>query len=360
MEVKKGSLAAIVGAVGCGKTSLISAILGEMDKRKGTVNTVGKIAYVPQQAWLRNCTLRENIIFGLPYDKKKYQKVVNACALKADIEMLSAGDKTEIGEKGINLSGGQKQRISLARAVYSDSDVYLFDDPLSAVDSHVGKHIFDEVIGPKGILARKTKVLVTHGVVFLPQVHNIYVMKDGEITENGTYKELFEASGEFSEFLHNHAKEELEKEENLYSRSFSRSDSKSDAESIASFGSIRRRKNSTESFYSAHSDLEIDGGGKLIQDEGAETGSVKALVYKRYLKSIGFNSTVACLFFSIAYQAFQIYSNLWLTEWSNDAEANTDHSKRDMYIGVYGALGLGQGNYLKLVFDYLNIIYKKC
>ncbi|KAL5281109.1 ABCC2.2 family protein [Megaselia abdita] len=353
LKAKKGSLVAVVGAVGCGKTSLISAILGEMDKLKGDVNTVGKIAYVPQQAWLRNCTLRENILFGLPYDRKKYERVVNACALKADIEMLSAGDKTEIGEKGINLSGGQKQRISLARAVYSDSDVFLFDDPLSAVDSHVGKHIFDEVIGPHGILSRKTKVLVTHGVVFLPQVDNIYVMKDGEITESGTYKELFEASGEFSEFLHNHAKEELEKEDNLkasISRSFSRSESKSDAESIASFSSLRRRKNSTESFYSTHSELDIDNSGKLIQDEGAETGNVKAVVYKRYLKSIGWKSTGACLFFSIAYQVFQIYSNLWLTEWSNDAEASNDHSKRDMYIGVYGALGLGQAISIYLSF----------
>lgn len=304
-----------------------------MDKLKGNVNTIGKIAYVPQQAWLRNCTLRDNILFGQPYDRKKYQKIVKACALEADIEMLPAGDKTEIGEKGINLSGGQKQRISLARAVYSDSDVFLFDDPLSAVDSHVGKHIFDEVIGPHGILKRKTTILVTHGVVFLPQVDSIYVMKEGEITESGTYKELFEASGEFSEFLHHHAKEEQEKKD--ISRSFSRSDSsKSEAESVTSSGSIRSR-------HSVHSKAEPKDDGKLIQKEGAETGNVKSTVYKRYIQSIGLKSSVACLIFSISFQTFQICGNLWLTKWSNDPEAS--NSKRDMYIGVYGAFGLSQG-----------------
>lgn len=201
-----------------------------MDKLKGTVNTVGTVAYVPQQAWLRNCSLKDNILFGKPYEKKKYESIIRSCALKPDIEMLSAGDQTEIGEKGINLSGGQKQRISLARAAYSDSDIYLFDDPLSAVDSHVGKHIFEEVIGPNGILAGKTKILVTHGVVFLPYVDNIYVMKDGTISETGTYQDLLDSKGAFSEFLHQHGNEDVandEDEENL-SVNHSRSDSLSE------------------------------------------------------------------------------------------------------------------------------------
>lgn len=219
-------MVAIVGTVGCGKTSLISSILGEMEKISGLVNTVGSIAYVPQQAWLRNCSLRENILFGKPYDRKKYQSIIQACALKADIDMLSAGDQTEIGEKGINLSGGQKQRISLARAVYADTDIYLFDDPLSAVDSHVGKHIFEEVIGPDGILSNKTKILVTHGVVFLPQVDNIYVMKEGTISETGTYKQLVDSKGAFSEFLEQHGNDDTNSdEEDNNSETLSRSDS---------------------------------------------------------------------------------------------------------------------------------------
>lgn len=118
----------------------------------------------------------------------RYKKVLEACALLEDIKMLPGGSETEIGEKGINLSGGQKQRISLARAVYADAEIYLLDDTLSAVDSHVGKHIFDNVIGPNGLLAKKTRFLVTHGISFLPTVDEIIVMKDGEVTEQGSYK----------------------------------------------------------------------------------------------------------------------------------------------------------------------------
>lgn len=215
MHVKKNTLCAIVGTVGSGKSSVVQAYLGEMEKISGTVNTVGSIAYVPQQAWIQNSTLRDNILFGKPYDRKRYNRVIDACALRPDIEMLSAGDQTEIGEKGINLSGGQKQRISMARAVYSDADLYFLDDPLSAVDSHVGKHIFEQVIGPKGLLAKKTRVLVTHGITFLPQTDNIYVMKLGEISENGTYQELLNKKGDFSDFLMQHLQEGGEEAEDL-------------------------------------------------------------------------------------------------------------------------------------------------
>lgn len=188
MKVKKGNLTAIVGSVGSGKTSLVSALLGEMQKSSGSVNVDGRIAYVSQQAWIQNATLQDNVTFGKPFNTEFYNKVIDACALRADLAMLPGGDQTEIGEKGINLSGGQKQRISLARAVYSQADIYLLDDPLSAVDSHVGKHIFDNVIGENGMLKGKTKLLVTHAVIYLPKVYEIYVMDNGEITENGSYK----------------------------------------------------------------------------------------------------------------------------------------------------------------------------
>lgn len=214
IEVPKHNLVAIVGTVGSGKSSVIQAFLGEMEKISGTVNTVGRMAYVPQQAWIQNATVRDNILFGKPYDRKRYNRVIDACALRTDIEILSAGDLTEIGEKGINLSGGQKQRISLARAVYNDADLYLLDDPLSAVDAHVGKHIFEEVIGPKGMLAKKTRVLVTHGITFLPQVDKIYVMKLGEVTESGNYSQLLKNKGSFADFLMQHLQEgEVEEEE---------------------------------------------------------------------------------------------------------------------------------------------------
>lgn len=118
-----------------------------------------------------------------------YQRTVEACALEADIDVLPGGDQTEIGEKGINLSGGQKQRVSLARACYNGADVYLLDDPLSAVDAHVGKHIFNEVIqGQEALLKDKTRVLVTHGITFLPKTDHIVVVKDGVISEQGSYQ----------------------------------------------------------------------------------------------------------------------------------------------------------------------------
>lgn len=147
----------VLGKVGSGKSSLLSGLLGEMHKlnQNGTISVNGSTAYVPQQAWIQNATLKNNILFHAEYDEILYEHVIEACALKPDLEIMPAGHDTEIGEKGINLSGGQKQRISLARALYSNADIYMLDDPLSAVDSHVGKHIFDKVIGPKGFLKDK-------------------------------------------------------------------------------------------------------------------------------------------------------------------------------------------------------------
>lgn len=205
MKVKKSKLTALVGPVGCGKTSLLSALLGEMEKINGAVNVDGRIAYVPQQAWIQNATLKDNILFGRPLNEEFYEKVIEACALSADLAMLPAGDQTEIGEKGINLSGGQKQRVALARAVYSEADIYLLDDPLSAVDSHVGKHIFNNVFDENtGLLRGKSRLLVTHAVVYLPRVNEIYVMVNGEITESGSYRELLAQKGAFAEFLTQH------------------------------------------------------------------------------------------------------------------------------------------------------------
>ncbi|XP_039950445.1 multidrug resistance-associated protein 1 isoform X2 [Bactrocera tryoni] len=371
LTVKKGTLCAIVGTVGSGKSSLIHALLGEMDKLSGRVNTVGSIAYVPQQAWIQNATLRDNILFGLQYDRKRYNRVIDACALRADIDMLSAGDQTEIGEKGINLSGGQKQRISLARAVYSNADLYLLDDPLSAVDSHVGKHIFEEVIGPNGLLAKKTRVLVTHGITFLPQTNNIYVMKLGEISESGTYQELLAGKGAFAEFIIQHLqespdegdldeiKQQLEgtiKSEELLGTfekaiSLARTESLSDSVSVKSLesgkGSLRRRnigrQDSQTSAISTLSQKKTDlEEGKLIETEKSETGGVQMHVYKHYIKSVGIFLSLATLVLNFIYQAFSIGSNLWLTKWSNDKAVENDTGLRDMYLGVYGAFGFGQ------------------
>ncbi len=212
IEVKRNSLTAIVGSVGSGKSSLVSAILGEMERVGGSVRVNGKVAYVPQQAWMLNATLENNILFSKEKDEGRYHKVIESCSLRSDLDILPGGDQTEIGEKGINLSGGQKQRISLARAVYSDRDVYLLDDPLSAVDSHVGKHIFENVIGDGGMLTGKTRLLVTHAVTYLPKTDHIIVLKNGAISEQGTFKELLAKGGEFAEFLLEHITEQEEDE----------------------------------------------------------------------------------------------------------------------------------------------------
>ncbi|XP_041776323.1 multidrug resistance-associated protein 1 isoform X4 [Anopheles merus] len=365
VRVEKNQIVAVVGTVGSGKSSLLSAFLGEMDKISGRVNTLGRIAYVSQQAWIQNATLKDNILFGKPMDQRRYARVIEACALKPDIEMLPGGDMTEIGEKGINLSGGQKQRVSLARAVYNDADVYFLDDPLSAVDSHVGKHIFEQVIGPSGLLAKKTRVLVTHGITYLPNTDKIFVLREGEISESGTYQELMDKKGAFAEFLIQHLQEVSEEEEDLDEikqqlensvggeellNQLKRSNSKrSRSESTSETGSVKdisRQNSTTDSNTSLRRRTSEKAPEvaktKLIEQEKSETGSVKWEVYKHYLKSIGLTLSVATVILNMIFQGFSIGSNLWLSRWSTDDTAGNDTSRRDMYLGVYGAFGAGQ------------------
>ncbi|KAF9898210.1 hypothetical protein EC991_000509, partial [Linnemannia zychae] len=161
-----------------------------MYKYSGQVHSFGSLAYVSQSAWILNASVRENILFGRPYDKERYIATIRSCALVPDFKMLVSGDKTVIGEKGINLSGGQKQRISIARAVYANADIYILDDPLSAVDAHVDHHIFKHAL--TAILADKTRILVTNGVNHLKEVDQIVVIKQGRITQDGAYDDLIQ------------------------------------------------------------------------------------------------------------------------------------------------------------------------
>ncbi|KAG0281240.1 hypothetical protein BGZ95_005610 [Linnemannia exigua] len=197
LTVHQGDLTAVVGRVGQGKSSLLSAMIGDMYKLDGLVELHGRVAYVPQQAWICNATLKDNILFGNEYDEGKYRQVLFACGLEPDIAMLPGGDLTEIGERGINLSGGQKQRVSLARAAYDDADVYLLDDPLSAVDAHVDRHLWDNLIGPSGLLRKKARILVTHGTHHLREMDQILVVKGGSIQERGDYSQLMSFKKDF-------------------------------------------------------------------------------------------------------------------------------------------------------------------
>nr|XP_020740072.1 multidrug resistance-associated protein 4 isoform X2 [Odocoileus virginianus texanus] len=176
--VRPGELLAVVGPVGAGKSSLLSAVLGELPLNQGQVSVHGRIAYVSQQPWVFSGTVRSNILFGKKYEKERYEKVIKACALKKDLQLLEDGDLTMIGDRGTTLSGGQKARVNLARAVYQDADIYLLDDPLSAVDAEVSRHLFELCICQA--LHEKIRILVTHQLQYLKAASQILILKDTE------------------------------------------------------------------------------------------------------------------------------------------------------------------------------------
>ncbi|XP_051703446.2 multidrug resistance-associated protein 1 [Oryctolagus cuniculus] len=361
-SIPEGALVAVVGQVGCGKSSLLSALLAEMDKVEGHVALKGSVAYVPQQAWIQNDSLRENILFGRQLQERYYQAVLEACALLPDLEILPSGDRTEIGEKGVNLSGGQKQRVSLARAVYCDADIYLFDDPLSAVDAHVGKHIFESVVGPKGMLKHKTRILVTHSISYLPQVDVIVVMSGGKISEMGSYQELLARDGAFAEFLRTYASAEQEQDtedEGLTGSSGPGKETKQMENGMLvtdGGGKPLQRQLSSSSSYSGdisrqhNSTTELQKPGakeeetwKLMEADKAQTGQVKLSVYWDYMKAIGLFISFLSIFLFLCNHVSSLASNYWLSLWTDDPVVNGTQEHTKVRLSVYGALGISQG-----------------
>uniref|UniRef100_A0A8C0IDI0 MRP3 protein n=1 Tax=Bubo bubo TaxID=30461 RepID=A0A8C0IDI0_BUBBB len=342
--VPSGALVAIVGPVGCGKSSLVSALLGEMEKLEGEVAVKGSVAYVPQQAWIQNATLKDNILFGQASNEQKYQNVLEACALKTDLEVLPGGDQTEIGEKGINLSGGQRQRVSLARAVYSNSDIYLLDDPLSAVDSHVAKHIFDKVIGPDGVLKGKTRILVTHGISFLPQVDHIVVVVDGKISEMGSYQDLLKQNKAFAEFLRSYALDEDIEEDEPTSTVLLFLKTSFSGNQITDI--CLSRSSSVGKWSSQeHTRLAIKGATQsLVFFLSLYVGFfVKLTVFWQYMKAVSPIISLVICFLYCCQNAAAIGANVWLSDWTNEPVINGTQHNTAMRIGVYAALGLLQG-----------------
>ncbi|XP_060079836.1 multidrug resistance-associated protein 1-like [Ylistrum balloti] len=380
-----GKLIAVVGQVGCGKSSLISSILGDMEKLRGRVNVKGSVAYVPQQAWIQNATVQDNILFGSEMNQCTYDDVLDACALRPDLEILTAGDMTEIGEKGINLSGGQKQRVSLARAVYNNADIYLLDDPLSAVDSHVGKHIFQKVVGSKGLLRNKTRLLVTHGIHWLPMVDSIIVLVDGQVSEMGSYEELLDHDGAFAQFLKTYLTQDNEDDageddpeiQEVKSKILQRLESvTSDTATSGDESHIRARKRKTsESKPNLARSISTAVDAKcektapvktnkekdvLIKEETQQEGAVKRKIFMRYARAVGLLATLIIFLLFICYQGASVGSNIWLSVWTDDKDlanvsnANTTayKNKNYTYLGGYAAFGIGQA-FLIMVYSLL-------
>ncbi|XP_067948314.1 multidrug resistance-associated protein 1-like isoform X2 [Watersipora subatra] len=361
-EVPTGSLTAVVGQVGSGKSSLLSACLGDMYKCSGKVISQGSVAFVAQQAWVQNGTVRENITFGKKFDQKKYDQIIKAVALAADFSILKDGDQTLIGEKvsciisvvinffklllpilasiicsqtylnfliqianiflnilfqGINLSGGQKQRVSLARACYSESDLYLFDDPLSAVDAHVGKHIFEQVIGHNGLLKEKTRVLVTHGLQWLPEVDRIFVLTNGRITETGSYDTLLAQKGAFAQLIDEYAQSTVDEE----------SDEETEPYKMQIHGfneDCSREEHSTSlilsSVFSSYAQSAAKGkeGLASVRLENLASGQLTSAVYKFYGKAIGSFWNVVTVLMMLFYVLSTAGANVWLSMWTDD------------------------------------------
>nr|APD26507.1 ATP-binding cassette transporter subfamily C member 1 X3 protein [Brachionus koreanus] len=324
-KIPHKKLVAVVGKVGTGKSSFLFSILGEMYKLEGKLNIDGSISYVPQQAWIQNASVRENIVFGNKFDYKYYNSVIQACSLQTDLDILVAGDKTEIGEKGINLSGGQKQRISLARAIYNNSDIFLFDDPLSAVDAHVGKHIFENVMGTNGLLKNKTRILVTNSINFLPQTDLIFMFENGKIVESGNYNELINLNGCFTRFVNNNSfvnNTEKEKEENK--------------------GEFVQKPVKEESEIKQNFDENVKNS-KIIEQEKIESGNLKARTIYEYFKASSFLITFLFLFGYLVMNVFYALSSFWLSEWTNaNIEPSGDKLDKGFRILVFALLGFSQ------------------
>ncbi|XAR57080.1 Xenobiotic-transporting ATPase [Bertholletia excelsa] len=304
LEINKGELTAIVGTVGSGKSSLLASIMGELQKRSGNVRVCGTTAYVAQTSWIQNATIQENILFGSPMNKERYNEVIRVCCLEKDLEIMDHGDQTEIGERGINLSGGQKQRIQLARAVYQDCDIYLLDDIFSAVDAHTGSEIFKECV--RGILKEKTILLVTHQVDFLHNANRIFVMRDGMIVQSGNYQELLECGMDFGALV---AAYETSMELVEMSTAISGDTPltpKSPYSSLSQTQSISEKK-------SLDRTKSQRGQAKLIEDEERETGHVSGEVYKQYCtEAYGWWGVGAVVLVSVLWQVSLMSGDIWL------------------------------------------------
>ncbi|KAI9385627.1 hypothetical protein POPTR_011G091200v4 [Populus trichocarpa] len=330
LDVPIGSLVAVVGSTGEGKTSLVSAMLGELPATSdASVVIRGTVAYVPQVSWIFNATVRDNILFGSPFDSARYEKAIDVTALQHDLDLLPGGDLTEIGERGVNISGGQKQRVSMARAVYSNSDVYIFDDPLSALDAQVGRQVFDKCI--KGELSKKTRILVTNQLHFLSQVDRIILVHEGMVKEEGTFEDLSNNGMLFQKLMENAGKmEEYEEQENNEIV-----DHKTSSKQVANgvMNNLPKNVSGTKK--------PKEGKSVLIKQEERETGVVNLKVLIRYKNALGGAWVVMVLFMCyLMTEVLRVSSSTWLSNWTNQG---TSKRHGPLYYNlIYSFLSIGQ------------------
>ncbi|GJJ72930.1 ATP-binding cassette, subfamily C (CFTR/MRP), member 1 [Entomortierella parvispora] len=330
-SLRSRSLTAVVGRIGQGKSSLLSALIGDMYKYNGSVQVRGRVAYVSQLAWIMNCSVKDNILFGKPLDQEKYDQVLDACCLRQDLDMLPARDSTEIGERGINLSGGQKQRVALARAAYADADIYLLDDPLSAVDAHVDQQLWQQLIGPSGLLKNKTRLLVTHGIHHLDQVDSIIVMKDGKISEMGDFVQLlsnrqgfYQLNLEFSSTHKRKSHKKLHGPEDVVPETASTSDSTSDADSSTAIAAQEQEMENPKA--------------ELVAAEKMVDGGVGWHMFMVYARAASLSNMIWVVVLYILVEVAQVGTSFWLRFWS-DAAGQEKYSVLQFLL-VYGGFTL--------------------
>lgn len=372
LNVPQGSLVAIVGPVGCGKSSLLHAIMGEMKQSSGIVKIKRgmKISYCPQSAWILNDTVRENICFGTPFQEDYYWKVVSQCALNTDLDSFPFGDQTEIGERGIGLSGGQKARVNLARAAYSSADIVLIDDPMSAVDARVRNTLFNKCI-LDGVMKNATRLLVTHNLAVLPYVDHVVVLREGAILEQGTYDHLIQTSQYFNELMTKYYGEEeiVDDDENPLASSslpvlIAHSSSITALQSPPNMttGNKCNRYNqqqqpdltefeenlaSSSSATTASSEIlnmkkqgGIADGNCLSMPKTLHRPKLAKAGFKAYMRygimAGGFLFLFIAIVANIIHEFARCYKDIWLESWTDNAYSLSGF----VYLSVYGGIGL--------------------
>jgi ATP-binding cassette, subfamily C (CFTR/MRP), member 10 len=333
VHVRPGELVGIVGTVGTGKSSLLLGLAGELEVRSGSLQVGGSIAYVPQEAWIESGTIRSNIVFGRPYNTDVYHSVLHACCLLPDLAQIKGGDLAEIGTRGVNLSGGQRARICLARAVYRDADVYLLDDPLSAVDTHVGAHIMKYCIF--GLLGNKTCLLVTHHIRWLQAADRLlYVTEHGHIETDHTYKEVVDlmkvhdSAGEMKETptaMDNQEPEEVE-EEDLDQAEDQDQEDQQQAQQLSESENTVDAKHQQSDGDNDHDNSKdaIDHMRKngLTESEHREVGTLDGQVFRTWTRSMGTTVAVLILVSLALMQASKNYGDYWLSHWTSQTSSS--------------------------------------